>query len=55
MYVNLALKGWQQTRGALTWLETTAKQARLLPTGQRRGKAQPLTISVIAPRRGWER
>ena len=55
MYVNLALKGWQQTRGALTWLETTARQARLLPTGQRRGKAQPITISVIASRRGWER
>ncbi len=55
MYVNLALKGWQQTRGALVWLETTARQARLLPTEQRRGKAQPLTISVIAPRRGWER
>lgn len=55
MYVNLALKGWQQTRGALTWLETTARQARLLPTGQRRGKAQPITVSVIASRRGWER
>ncbi len=55
MYTHLGLRGWQKTTGALTWLETTARQARLLPTDQGRGKAQPITISVIAPRRGWER
>jgi len=52
MYVNLALKGWQKATGALTWLETTARQARLLSTGQRSGRAQPITVSVIAPRHG---
>jgi hypothetical protein len=31
LYANLALKGWENTPGALAWLEEEAKRARLFP------------------------
>jgi hypothetical protein len=50
MYSNLGLKGWQNTPGALAWLETTARQAQLVTTRQKRGGRDPIIVSVIAPR-----
>lgn len=31
IYVNMALKGWEKTPGALAWLEEEARRARLYP------------------------
>ena len=49
-YVNMALKGWQRTPGALDWLEETARQTRLFRTGKgEQGLIVPrMTIHVIA-------
>ena len=52
MYVNMALKGWQKTRGALEWLEKTARETQLFQAGKGKQKwiAPRITISVIPSR-----
>lgn len=54
LYVNLGRRGWQNTPGALAWLETTARQARLLPTAHHRGRRGSIIVSVVAQRPGEE-
>lgn len=50
LYVNLAVKGWQQTSGALAWLETMAREQGLLPGADGTSPFAKITIQVRPPR-----
>jgi tetratricopeptide (TPR) repeat protein len=40
-YVDFSQRGWRQTPGALVWLETVARQAKLLQTRKKRESNRP--------------
>jgi hypothetical protein len=50
LYVGMAAKGWQQTLGALAWLEKTAREQGLLPSADGTSPFARVTIQVRPPR-----